>query len=284
MISGSENPPNREEVKPGQKTKVTIAAFQFSSEPSWQQQNRHTGKYYTNNTDIQQKNVSFTALQFFRQTLVAGILLTKYRKARIHMNKYTQIQTYKYMSNKQKPLSNLILHPNFFRPATTSTATGKDRISFEIRLLKSSLMTCILQSVIVLDLDLETWNARGCLRFEQSIQGCLEDFYILSISRCSGKLPLLTYQPSSIPFGRIVYLSESRLNALKYITPAIVQWLTVCAKFEKQDMSRFFSSQKTKRYDMDGIIPHEISAGLLKIMSDPFPSLQLSQLFLTQLV
>ena len=102
MISGSENPPNREEVKPGQKTKVTIAAFQFSSEPGWQWQKRHTGTYYTNNTDIKQKNVSFTALQFFSQTLhwQAGILLTKYINARIHIIKYTQMHTYKYMCQK----------------------------------------------------------------------------------------------------------------------------------------------------------------------------------------
>ena len=71
------------------------------------------------------------------------------------------MQTYKYMCQKNKPLSNLIIHPNFFRPATSSIATGKDRLSFEVKLLKSSLMTCILQSVIVLDLDLETWNERG---------------------------------------------------------------------------------------------------------------------------
>ena len=162
MISGSENPPNREEVKPGQKTKVTIAAFQFSSEPGWQWQKRHTGTYYTNNTDIKQKNVSFTALQFFSQTLhwQAGILLTKYINARIHIIKYTQMHTYKYMCQKYKPISHLIFHSIFFWPATTSTATGKDRLSFEIKLFKSSLMTCILQSVIVLDLDLETWNER----------------------------------------------------------------------------------------------------------------------------
>ena len=149
---------------------------------------------YTNNTNVKKKKNLLRSLTILQPNpLLAGILLTKYRNARIHMKKYTQIQTYKYMSKKQNPLSNLILHPNFFRPATTSIASSKDRLSFEIKLLKSSLMTCILQSVIVLDLDLETWNARGCLRFEQSIQGCLEDFYILSISRCSGKLPWLTY-------------------------------------------------------------------------------------------
>ena len=102
----------------------------------------------------------------------------------IHKCKHTNI-----CAKKCKPISHLIFHSIFFWPATTSTATGKDRLSFEIKLLKSSLMTCILQSVIVLDLDLETWNERGCIIYLKRVFILSRGLWSFIFYRCQGVVP-----------------------------------------------------------------------------------------------
>ena len=131
--------------------------------------------------------------------------MQEYTSSNIHKCTHTNICAKKY-----KPISHLIFHSIFFWPATTSTATGKDRLSFEIKLFKSSLMTCILQSVIVLDLDLETWNERD-LNWVFKLVWRTLILYTLSISRCSAKSswhisPLLFHLAVLYIWVRVVWM------------------------------------------------------------------------------